>query len=635
MPKRELHRFHVQAPLRARERQGRKLVFRLGRKTQASAVEQNGKPAVKQLPPPPPPPRTRGDLRHSTASALVPIPKPQYPRSVLQWPVLWLGVFSFVGITVTAGILWLTQLPPPVHCQSISPLSSDSERLYCAQVAADSGKLEQLEAAIKLVQDWSSNHPLYSEAQRRMRQWSQAILQLAEQKIKQGDRTGAIAIANRIPASSPLYSEVQAQINTWKQELNKIQDITKQFQQALKEQKWSNATQFITVLAQINQDKSDVSRIDALIKHLATEKEAWQQLQEARDLAKTNQLAQLEEALALVGKVNPNSYVRAEALREQAKWSRTLLDVSAGLFKSQDFDGLIKVAQKIPANTVHYAEAQDWIKLGRAAQSAQKDNILALLDAVAAVHQIEQKSPLHSLSIKQAALWQAQLQDHTQLQVAGALASFQQRTGLQLAIDQASQIALGRPKRISAQTLIADWRKEIQHIEDQNKLRYAEQLARRGTLEPLKAAVEVASQIQLGQPLRIEAQTAIAAWNRKIQTLEDQPILDLAKTFAQRQDWIAAIATAEQIRPGRALSVEAQQAINGWLSQVQIAQDRPIIEAATALAAQGRFDAAIATISQITPYRSLYGEAQALKDTWVSQKELLSGGVPSVTLDPD
>jgi soluble cytochrome b562 len=247
------------------------------------------------------------------------------------------------------------------------------------------------------------------------------------------------------------------------------------------------------------------------------------------------------------------------------------------------------------------------------------------VDALAAVRQIAPKSPVYSLASKQAALWQSQLQDHAQLQYAVAIASLEQRQTLAYAIDQATKVALGRPQRIRAQTLIAQWRKEIQQIEDRNKLNEAQKLAKRGKIEELKTAVEIASKIQLGQPLRLEAQSAIAKWNRQIQKLEDQPTLDLADTFAQRRDLMAAISTAKQIRPGRTLYPEAQKAISAWLSQVQTAQDRPILEAATALAAQGRFDAAIATASQIPPERALYGQAQAAIARWTSQKAAISG----------
>jgi hypothetical protein len=143
--------------------------------------------------------------------------------------------------------------------------------------------------------------------------------------------------------------------------------------------------------------------------------------------------------------------------------------------------------------------------------------------------------------------------------------------------------------------------------------------------------VEIASTVQLGQPLRLDAQSAIAKWNRQIQTIEDQPILDLAQAFAQRRDLIAAISTAGQIRSDRALYAQAQTAISDWVAQVQTAEDRPILEAAVALAAQGRFDVAIATISQISPERALYSQAEALKNSWIEQSAALNREAQSLT----
>lgn len=459
--------------------------------------------------------------------------------------------------------------------------------------------------------------------------WSGAILESAQQKIKQGDLSAAVAIASKVPVSSPLYPEAQAEIATWKQEWKWADEIVKKFKDALKGQNWQQASQLIASLQKSNWSYWSISRVDALMQELGAQKEAWEQLEEARELAKSNKLAQLEEAIALAAKVSPSSYVKAQAQVEQTRWIRTLLQIAAMLWKNKDFSGLIRVLERVPVNTSLYQEAQDWIRLGRAAEAAKKDNILALVDALAAVRQIEPKSPIHQLASQQATLWQSQLQDHTQLQLAQFAASFEQRAGLQIAIDKAQTVAPGHPRRILAQTLIAQWRQQIQQIEDRSKLLNAQQLAEEETLEQLKAAVEMASNIQLGQPLRLEAQSAIAKWNRKIQTIEDKPILDLAQALAQRRDFIAAISTASQIRSDRALYSQAQEAMQEWVAQVQMAQDRPILEAAAALAAQGRFDAAITTASQIPPERPLYGEAQGAIASWTSQKAAISGETQS------
>ena len=641
VPKRLLHRFHVQAPLPFRKRRGHKLVIRLGQDSKASTLEKRpewelptGKNSQSQRPTSVPPKKRR--RRRRDPNNILPNTTLQKPnarsrekrRRFWRWSLLWLSILSILGISVTSGVLLLTKLPPPVDCQRLSPLASDSDHLYCAQRAAASGKLEALVAAIKLVDNWTADHPLYSEAQHQLRGWSEAILELAQQKIKQGDHLGAMKIAQQIPSNSPIYPKAKAAIATWQDQWQQGQETIRKFKAALVGQNWFRASQLIGLLSQSDRSYWNASRLQTLMKQLASEKLAWEQLEEARNLAKTNRLTQLQEAIVLVSKINPNSYVKAQAEREQTRWSRTLVQLAAISFKNQDFPGIVKMLAWIPPNTSLYQEAQDWILLARASQTAKDNNIVAWVDALAGVRQIRPDSPVHQLALQQATLWESQLQDSTQLQIARLTASLGQPMALTYAIDRAQQVAPKHPQRLLAQTLIAQWRKEIQQIENQHKLMEAQHLAAQGRIEQLKAAVEIASSIQLGQPLRLEAQSVIARWNGQIQTIEDQPIMELAQTLAQRQDFTAAISTAGQIRSGRALYAEAQRAIADWVVQVQTAQDRPILEAATALATQGRFDAAIATAAQIPPERALYQQAQSAIAEWTSQKAALSGDPP-------
>ncbi|MCA1994439.1 MAG: hypothetical protein LDL41_20695, partial [Coleofasciculus sp. S288] len=457
VPKKELQRFHVQVPLPSRKRRGRKLVIRLLRRERESGrVEEE---------------------ENFTSHSLARLPKRSKVSGVWRWLLLWLSVLAILGGSLASGILLLTKLPPPINCQRISPLSADGDRLYCAQAAVESGKLERIEAALTLLQHWPSNHPLYSEAQRVMKEASAAILELAQQKNSQGDQTGAIQLIGKIPVTSPLYQETRATVTTWQQQWQRGEEITKQFKDALKVQNWYQASQLLLELPKLNSQYWNVSRVDVLIQQLEAEKQAWQQFQEARDLAKSNRLEQLYEAIALASKIDPNSYIKAQAQVELSKWSRTLLQIAASLFENRNYAGAVGILERIPVNTSNYQEAQDWIHLSRATEAAQKDNVFALVDALETVRQINPKSPVRQKATAQAALWQSKLQDRMQLQFAQLLASVGQQTGHEMAIDQATRVAPGRPQRLFAQTLIAQWRKEIQHIEDRKNLMEAQQLA--------------------------------------------------------------------------------------------------------------------------------------------------------------
>ena len=609
VPKRLLPRFHIQTPLFTRQRRGRQLFIPPQKKDTQKSIQ---------------------EPRENITSSPPLLKRQNRLSSPLRWLLLWTSIVSLLGLCVASGVLLLTKLPPVIDCKNISPLASDGDRLNCAQLAAESGNLDSLVGAIKLVEHWTAEHALYPEAQRRLKEWSVAILGLAKQKIKQGNYLDAIKIAQKIPLGSPLYPEAQAASANWQEQWQKVQDTTQKFKNALLKQNWQQASAIIGALSQSEQSYWSAPRIQAFIQQMAAEKLSWQQLEDARDLAKMNRLPELEEAIQMVSKINPNSYIRPIAQREQTRWSRTLVQMAAINYKNQDFPSVIKILQRIPSNTSLYQEAQDWIRLARASQTTRNKNILSLLDAIAYISQIKPNSPLQALASKQGTLWESQLQGYTNLQIAQLAAGLEQGMALAYAIDYAQKVAPKHPQRLLAQTLIAQWRKEIQLIEDRNKLTQAQKLADRGTIEQLKRAVELASTIKPGQILRRDAQSDVAKWTRQIQTIEDQPILELSQTFAQQQDLTAAISTAGQIRPGRVLYAEAQKAIALWVAQVQTAQDRPILEAASALAEQGRFDAAIATASQIPPARALHQQAQAAIAQWNSQK----AAIPNEVLAP-
>ena len=84
------------------------------------------------------------------------------------WPFLWLIIFLGFGTTATGALLWLLTMPPAPHCEEISALSPDSERLYCADLATKSGKIEPLRQAFTLIATWPADHPLQGLAQQKM-----------------------------------------------------------------------------------------------------------------------------------------------------------------------------------------------------------------------------------------------------------------------------------------------------------------------------------------------------------------------------------------------------------------------------------------------------------------------------------
>jgi hypothetical protein len=130
------------------------------------------------------------------------------------------------------------------------------------------------------------------------------------------------------------------------------------------------------------------------------------------------------------------------------------------------------------------------------------------------------------------------------------------------------------------------------------------------------------------RPRRIEAQTLLAQWTKRIEVIEDQPFLDEAIALAKQGKLSAAIEKASAIKSGRTLYAKAQDNVYQWVSELQVAQDRPILDRASELASQGSLGAAIDTASQIGYGRALYSEAAGAIGRWSAELRANSAPPP-------
>lgn len=577
----------------------------------------------------------RAALPPAAISSIANHKRPRHKSFGLRWSALWLGTFCVFGGMGVAAYVWLTSLPPLPDCQKISPFSADAERLYCLRQAAASGDMTKLLEGLRLVSGWSANHPLHAETQELMTGWSNSILRLATQKLEAGDLKASVELAAQIPEKSPIYAEAQAAIATWQDQWQQGEKLQSLAQMALQRRDWNQASAQIPQLGKIENDYWRIKQLNNLTEQIIAERTAWETLLQARKLVKERQPEKLGEAIALVQQISTRSYTWTEAKANLEQWSHSLVNTSLERWQTGDLDGAVALAQQIPLNLATNSLAKNLIQFSHAHQLATQSNSAwepsleqswRLLEAIATVRQIDPESPFYAhaqLSLKN---WQQQIQDLTQLQFANLTASLGQRFTYKLAMDQAQVVGSDRPRRIQAQTLIAHWGQEIQRIEDRPYLAQAQKLAEPGGIPDLRQAIAVGSRIAAGRALWNEAQTLIARWTDQIEVIEDKPILAEAKALAQKGNLTGAIRTAAKIDGDRALYNEAQKAITGWRNQIrdiQIAEDRPILNEAYALAERERLTLAIETASQIGQGRALYNEAQAAIAEWRIRREAI------------
>ncbi|OCR01187.1 hypothetical protein BCD67_17655 [Oscillatoriales cyanobacterium USR001] len=556
------------------------------------------------------------------------------------WQLMLLGFLLAFGTTGIFALIWLLAVQPPPSCQQLSPMAADGERLYCAQQTAKSGKLEQILEALALVESWPPEHPLHEQSLKLTEEWSKAILELATAKVEVGDLQGALDIIAKIPKSSPVASEVETVILGWKNNWAEGQTLYEKAQEALKAEDLKKASEYAQALFKLDNIFWGVKRFNQLVDQIGLERQGWQRLEEAKALAQEGGVEKLGEAIALAGKIGKKVYARSKADVAITRWSRELLDVATKRLAAYDLDGAIAIGNLIGPDSSLYEEAQDLMQLGRARAvtwnqsmaTPLPQHIFALLEGQAAAAKIEADRPLYDQARAQVEALQVQFQDLLRLQMASTIASFGQPLLFGLAIEQAQAIGQNQPRRVHAQTLIAFWRKEISRIEDQPYILMAKQLAGPGTVEGLRAAIAQASLVAPGRPLWSEAQSSIALWTKNLQILEDEPLLKGAKALAKLGKIPEAIAKASQIKSGRVLYVEAQSSISQWVAEQQIAQDRPLLNQASELAAQGSLGAAITMAAQIGSGRALYSEAQDAIARWSAQINAIS--VPPPLAEP-
>ncbi len=522
-----------------------------------------------------------GDVRNTEATEVQ--THPSQPRS-WRWMLVGLSTCGALSSVAAAALLWMFMLPPAPDCQSISPLTTDMERLYCAQEAARSGNLPELLAGLATVETWSSDHPLYHEAQRWVKDWSESVLAIAHQKVEANDLKGAVATARQIPQTSPVFADAQEAIARWQEGWQEGEAVSAEVQTALKAQNWELASAKIRSMADLEQRHWHTERSNALIRQLAIERRARQALAKAISLAKPGKLKNLSAAIASASQIDHKTYAWVDAQTALNGWSDTLLTVGFAQWKAQKLDQAIAIAQQV-SHPGRDAEAQNLIRLSEARKlvistvtnwQPSPQHTVNLMEAVAAARQIPPSSRFYAQAQDSLASWQAQLEGVKTLQIALVTANLGQPDALKLAIAQAQTIAPSHPRRVQAQTLIAHWHNEQERLADNPVLVRARQLAAPGTIPAMRLAIAQANQIAMGRTLRGEAQGLAYSWTRQIETIEDRPYLSMARTLAQRGRLAEAIRSAALVRSGRALYPQAQAAIRGWRADLRRAEMRTI-----------------------------------------------------------
>ncbi len=472
------------------------------------------------------------------------------------------GSLSFIGVSL------LLKLPSAPNCPKIFMLTaSASMRLYCAELAANKQTVDNLVEAIELINSLPANHPLHSEIERRIERWSLDILELADNSFQEGKLVEAIAAAKKIPEHPKVTPVAKSSIEEWQLIWSTAQKIYDTAINYIKNLKWSEVFPEAVKLTRLGNEYWGNTKYNQLIDILQVSQKENEQLDIGYDLVFQGGVENLYKAIKIAQNIPYTSLIFKKSTELITKSGTILVRIAKNKLNSGDWKEALSIAQNIPPEPTLEAKAKDIIDLSSAVGRATDGSISDLEAAIASVKQLKSERPL-----------------------------FEQ-----------------------AQKLIFKWTLEITDVVHLNE---GLNLAAPGGINDLLAGIYEVNKIPLNNPRYGEAQRQAYKWRQQIQIIEDQPILDNANAVAagnSTEDLLAAINTAKEISPGRALYPTALKQIREWSSIVETLQDRPILEQAQSYARSNNVDnlrTAISIARQITKGRALYGEASSQIAAW-------------------
>lgn len=543
--------------------------------------------------------------------------RPRLPKNWQFWAGVVVLVSGTAGFMATAALLKSSAIP---NCPKIFlPTASASMRMYCAQTAAEKGTKEDLLEAIALVEALPTDHPLRPQINAAVAEWSQELIRLAEDTFQAGNIDEAIATLQEIPQKSPAYNLVEDRIDRWNRIWSDAEDLADQVEKHLRQSQWNLAFRTAVKLTQVDNEYWATTRFNQLSDTIRVAREESRQLDSAYAALSRGGVDDLLEVIKTAEKIPAESYVHAQAqdLIEQA--GDKLIAIAQQRIDNNDWSGVLAVTRRIPVRLNLHDEVQGMEVLAQAGTNAEIGTIPSLETAILEAQSLDLTSPLHDKAQSLIARWQLEIEDVARLNQARNYAQRGDISSLAAAINEAQLIPRNNPRYQEARQEINQWQRRIQVLQDRPILDRAIQLASYGTIAALQEGIEEASKIEPNRALSGDAQQKIDQWRRQIQIKQDQPILDRAEQIASLNTPNAlrsAINEANQIGANRALTSEAQQKIRTWRRELETQEDQPILDQANTLAMQGNLPGAINVARRIRTGRALFEEAQSKIRNW-------------------
>ncbi|MBD1911383.1 MULTISPECIES: hypothetical protein [unclassified Leptolyngbya] len=281
----------------------------------------------------------------------------------------------------------------------------------------------------------------------------------------------------------------------------------------------------------------------------------------AEQLASKHDTESLRRAILLANAIDRKHPLRDEGDRLINIWAQEILRRAEAEFQNGNLQGAIDIAQQVPSRIRPYQQVQQtvqaWEDLWQTAEELYQQGQTA----------IEQEEWYEALSVGRRLL-QLDNRYWTTERYRELMRQLQVARDNQKNNKNKPKIAQSPPSAPPAnvEDFLSQWERE-QEEEDRSRLQRAQQQAQSGDVEALKAAIAEAQGILYGTDSYDTAQQAIAQWRQQMETLEDRPYIERAQQLANQGDLQGAISEASNVSWGRALYGEARGYIDTWRDQ--------------------------------------------------------------------
>ncbi|MDJ0535330.1 MAG: chromosome segregation ATPase [Xenococcaceae cyanobacterium MO_207.B15] len=533
------------------------------------------------------------------------------------WGILLVLASGGIGYGATSKLL---KLPETESCSKVYwPMASASVRLYCAQILAENKDVDGLLKAIALLEELPENHPLRTEINRNIEKWATKILAIGEEKFQEGDLESAIKIAQQIPEEVEAHSLVGSKTQEWKDIWSEASNNYAQVESRLRASKWNEAFSWAVRLTDSKNDYWSTTKYQETIDKINVAQEESAALDKAVENLNDGNTDNLLKAINKAQKIPQGSYAYQEAQDIINQASDKLLARIETLADQQEWSLALLIINRIPSSLPIQDQVGDWDVLAGAGVSASLGTVLSVEDAIVEAEKIEADSLIYNKAQQLISRWTKEIEDIKHLTKARELAKGRTVSSYNSAIDEARLIPYNNPRYQEAQEEITSWRREIQIIEDRPVIERAKAIAVASNVTAWRRAIAEIKLVSSTSPLYGEASRYARTWRTSIERTEDQPILNRAIALANAGDYENAIAIAQKIARGRALSSQAQTKINVWNQEIKA---RKSLQQAYSIANQGTPDAlarAILIVRQAPSGTSVQGEVVQNINLWSGQ----------------